>query len=38
MSFEKAKKLVTTFINTKNSTEEKHLRRINKIKEYEENN
>ena len=38
MSFDKAKELVTTFINTKNSTDEKHIRRINKIKEYEENN
>ena len=35
-SLEDAKMLVETFINTPFSTEEKHLRRINKIKEYEE--
>ncbi len=34
-SLEDAKMLVETFINTPFSTEEKHLRRINKIKEYE---
>lgn len=37
-SFEKAKKLITTFFNTEASHEEKHIRRRNKIKEYEESN
>ena len=36
MSLEKAKKLVDLFISTPCSKEEKHIRRINKIKEYEE--
>ena len=36
MSLEEAKELVTTFITTETSTEEKHVRRRNKIKEYEE--
>lgn len=35
ISLEKAKKIVDTFINTKFSNLEKHVRRINKIKEYE---
>ena len=34
----KALSIVKTFINTKPSTEEKHLRRINKILKYEEEN
>ena len=33
---EEAKRIVSTFINTPFSNEEKHQRRINKIKEYEE--
>ena len=36
MSFETAKELIKTFITTETSMEEKHLRRRNKIKEYEE--
>ncbi len=36
MSFAKAIDLVKAFINTPCSTEEKHIRRRNKIKEYEE--
>jgi ribose 5-phosphate isomerase B len=36
MPFEKAYELVKTFINTPASLEEKHVRRRNKIKEYEE--
>ena len=36
MGFEKAYQLVKTFITTPTSTEEKHVRRRNKIKEYEE--
>ncbi len=36
MGFEKAYQLVKTFIITPTSTEEKHVRRRNKIKEYEE--
>ena len=38
MPLETAKEIVTTFFNTPTSTEEKHVRRRNKIKEYEENN
>lgn len=38
MPLETAKEVITTFFNTPASTEEKHQRRINKIKEYEENN
>ena len=38
MPLEMAKKVVTTFINTETSQEEKHVRRRNKIKEYEETN
>ena len=33
---EESLEIVTTFVETKNSPEEKHNRRINKIKEYEE--
>ena len=36
MPLETAKEVVTTFFNTKTSQEEKHVRRRNKIKEYEE--
>lgn len=36
MTFDEALELVHTFINTPTSTEEKHVRRRNKIKEYEE--
>ena len=36
-SFDEAIAIVKTFINTENSDLEKHKRRINKIKEYEEN-
>lgn len=36
MPLEKAKTLVDLFISTPSSKEEKHIRRINKIKEYEE--
>ena len=36
--FEEAKKIVLTFITTPFSNEERHLRRINKVKEIEENN
>ena len=36
VDFEKAKELVETFINTPPSMEEKHERRRNKMKEYEE--
>ena len=36
--FEKAIEWVETFINTPTSLEEKHVRRRNKIREYEENN
>lgn len=36
MTFEEALELVQTFIDTPTSTEEKHVRRRNKIKEYEE--
>ena len=38
MPFEKAKEILITFFNTDASMEEKHKRRRNKIKEYEENN
>ncbi len=38
MEISKAKEIVDTFIKTPTSTEEKHIRRINKIKSYEENN
>ena len=38
MPLETAKEIVVTFINTKTSEEEKHVRRRNKIKEYEEEN
>ena len=38
MPLETAKEIVATFINTKTSEEEKHVRRRNKIKEYEEEN
>ena len=38
MSYEKAIELVKIFINTPTSTEEKHVRRRNKIKNYEESN
>lgn len=38
MTFEQAKELVQTFIDTPTSNEEKHVRRRNKIKEYEEHN
>ena len=38
MEFSKAKEIVDTFIKTPTSTEEKHIRRRNKIKSYEENN
>ena len=38
MTFEEALELVKTFIKTETSTEEKHVRRRNKIKTYEENN
>lgn len=38
MSFEKAYELVKTFITTPTSLEEKHVRRRNKIKAYEETN
>ena len=38
MDIETAKDLIKTFITTEASTEEKHVRRRNKIKEYEENN
>ena len=38
MPLETAKELLITFFTTKPSLEEKHQRRINKIKEYEENN
>ena len=33
---EEALEIITTFINTPFSNEERHIRRINKIKEYEE--
>ena len=36
--FEQAKEFVETFINTETSEEEKHVRRRNKIKKYEEEN
>lgn len=36
--FEKALEWVRTFVETQASEEEKHIRRRNKIKEYEENN
>ena len=36
MSYDKAYELVKTFINTPCSMEEKHVRRRNKLKEYEE--
>ena len=36
MPLETAKEVVTTFFNTETSQEEKHVRRRNKIKEYEE--
>lgn len=36
MSFEKALELVETFVNTPCSMEEKHVRRRNKLKDYEE--
>lgn len=36
MSLEKALDLINTFINTETSQEEKHVRRRNKIKEYED--
>ena len=36
--FEEAKKIVLKFINTEFSNEERHIRRINKVKEIEENN
>ena len=38
MTFEQAVELVQTFIDTPTSKEEKHVRRRNKIKEYEEQN
>ena len=38
MEISKAKEIVDTFIKTPTSTEEKHIRRRNKIKSYEENN
>ncbi len=38
MPFEKAKEILITFFNTDASMEEKHKRRRNKIKEYEESN
>ena len=38
MEFSKAKEIVDKFIKTPTSTEEKHIRRRNKIKLYEENN
>lgn len=38
MTFEQAVELVQTFIDTPTSQEEKHVRRRNKIKEYEEQN
>ena len=38
MSLEEALELVRTFITTPTSTEEKHVRRRNKINAYEENN
>ena len=38
MELSKAKEIVDTFIKTPTSTEEKHIRRRNKIKSYEENN
>ena len=38
MTFEEAIELVKTFISTPTSNEEKHVRRRNKIKAYEENN
>lgn len=38
MELSKAKEIVDTFIKTPSSTEEKHIRRRNKIKSYEENN
>lgn len=37
MPIEKAVDLIKTFVETETSTEEKHIRRRNKIKEYEEN-
>ena len=37
MSFEKALELVETFVNTPCSMEEKHVRRRNKLTDYEEN-
>ncbi len=36
MPFERALMLIETFVNTETSNEEKHVRRRNKIKEYEE--
>ncbi len=38
MPLEEAYELVNTFISTETSNEEKHVRRRNKIKKYEENN
>ena len=38
MPFETAIELIKTFVETETSNEEKHVRRRNKIKEYEENN
>ncbi len=35
MSFMKARKLITSFLNSEQSKEERHIRRVNKIKEYE---
>ena len=37
-TLEKAKEMIITFFNTPASKEEKHVRRINKIKEFEETN
>ena len=38
INFNKIKRMIEEFINTPFSTDERHVRRINKIKEYESKN